>query len=210
MIMTHFLEDIVVIRYLAGMRFQYLLISFLILYTGCGGKSINSDHARDLIAGIPQDALEKDDLEVGKVTRVGGSESIVAAKINVAFRFEKVGDQWAPREVKIGHGQWQKINNLTKTLEAIKIEETREMLDRVAEAIQQYRKSKGDLPSFKDYVALSDLLSPEYLSPLIRLDAWRQPLGAVHPDSDTTIIFSSGPDGTVGTNDDIKKTVGSR
>jgi hypothetical protein len=106
----------------------------------------------------------------------------------------------------LGHGLWEKVSNLVQTLEAIKIEETRQLCDRIAEAIRGYQEANGTLPVFKDYIGLSDLLSPRYLTPLIRLDAWNRSLGAERTDSNSIVIRSAGPDGRFGTKDDIIRT----
>ena len=190
------------------MRWKYLLTAILLLAAGgCGRRTVNVDYAKDLIAGIPQDALEKKDVDVVKVTQVGGSEAIAETRLKTAFRLEKVGGKWVVREVRLGHGQWEDLGNLLSALEAVKIEETRKSLDRIAEAILKYRDSKGSLPPFKDYISLSDVLSPMYLTPLIRLDSWRRPLYAEHVDANTILLRSIGPDGLFGTKDDITRTV---
>ncbi len=190
------------------MRCGYLLTAILLLAVGgCGKRTVNVDYAKDLIAGIPQGALEKEDVEVIKVTQVGGSEAIAETRLKTAFRLEKVGGKWVVREVRIGHGQWEKIGNLLQALETVKIEETRKSLDRIAEAILKYRDSNGSLPAFKDYISLSDVLSPMYLTPLIRVDAWRRPLYAEHVNANTILLRSIGPDGLFATADDIIRTV---
>jgi hypothetical protein len=177
------------------------------LLTACGGRTITANLARDSIADFSREALEKQDVDVVKVIQVSGSEAIVETRLTAAFRFEKVGGQWVVREVRLGHGQWEKVSNLLQALEAVRIEETRKSLDRIAEAILKFREINGSLPPFKDYVSLSDLLSPAYLTPLIRLDAWRQPLAAEHLDANTILLLSAGPDGKFGTRDDIRRTV---
>ena len=156
---------------------------------------------------IPVGSLEKEDVDVLKVTRIGGSEAIAETRLKTAFRIEKVKGEWIVREVRIGHGQWEKIGDLATALDAVKIDETRQMLDTIAEAIVKYRERTGNLPVFKNYVSLSDLLSPQYMTPLIRLDAWREPLGAERVDEGTVILRSAGPDRTLGTADDIRKVV---
>jgi hypothetical protein len=189
------------------MRFEYLLIAILAVSAGCGKRAMNAGLARDLIVKMPDQTFEKEDLEVENLTQVSGTEAIAETRLRAAFRLEKVRSQWVVREVRIGHGQWEKISNLAKTLETIKIEETRSMLDRIAEAIHRYRQAKGVMPAYRDYIALSDLLSPAYLSPLIRLDAWRRPLGVAQNDPGNHIIVSAGPDGAFGTDDDIRRSV---
>jgi hypothetical protein len=188
------------------MRYRGFLIAMLLL-TGCGGRTINTSLARKLIIAAPSENLKKEDVEVVKVSQFGRTEAIAETRLKTAFRFEKVGDKWVIREVRLGHGQWEKVENLVQALEAVKIEETRQMLGRIAEAILKYRESTGSLPVFKDYISLSDLLTPKYMTPLIRLDAWRRPLGAERRDANTILIWSAGPDGKNGTSDDICRTV---
>jgi hypothetical protein len=187
------------------MRLQHILILVLFL-TACGGRSMNKRLARDLIMELPRDTLEKKDVEVLKVIQVTGSEAIAETTMKTAFRLEKHRGVWVVREIRLGHGQWEKVDNFVRTLDSVKAAETREMLDRIAEAIEKYRKGKGALPDFNDYIGLSDILSPTYLTPLIRLDAWRRPLWAEHTGS-RIVIRSLGPDGLYGTADDIIRNI---
>jgi len=200
------LEDTFCILYLACMRFPCLLFC-IVLSAGCAGRSINTNRARNAIADMSQGALEKEDVDVVKVTSIGGSEAIAETRLKTAFRIEKVKGKWVVREVRLGHGQWEKASDLAAALEAVKTDETKRTLDRISEAIQKYRESTGKLPVFKDYIALSDQLSPAYLAPLIRLDSWKHPLAAEHTGADTIILQSAGPDGKLDTSDDIRLTI---
>jgi hypothetical protein len=188
------------------MRFEYCLIAILLL-TGCGGRRLEKGTARNLIIDIPEENLKKEDVDVVNVTQVSGSEAVVETQLNAAFRMERVRGKWIVREVRLGHGQWEKVHDLIQTLNFVKVEETREMMDTIAEAIEKYRRENGSLPVFKDYVGLSDLLSPTYMTPLIRLDAWRRPFEVEIRSSNTIVLRSAGPDGKYGTMDDIVKTI---
>lgn len=188
------------------MHLGYLLVSLLLL-SACGGRSMNKGMARDLIMQIPGEALEKKDIEVVNISQVSGSEAVAETSFKTAFRLEKVHGTWVVREVRIGHGQWEKVSNLVKALERVKIEETGEMLDSTAEGIRKYQADKGFLPGFKSYIDLSDLLTPKYLTPLIRLDAWRRPFQAERMPTSAIAVRSAGPDGLFYTNDDIVRTV---
>jgi hypothetical protein len=192
--------------YLATMRFQYFLISILLL-SGCGGRTMNPGLARSLIMEIPKDTLEKSDVQVLTITQVSGSEAIAETKVETAIRFEKVDGKWVVREIRLGHGQWEKVSNLALTLEKVKVEETGQMLDRIADAIRKYREANGSLPSFEDYIGLSDQLSPTFLTPLIRLDSWRKPLWAERTGSNAIMVRSAGPDGRYFTDDDIIRII---
>jgi hypothetical protein len=188
------------------MRFEYLLISLLLL-TACGGRSMNKNLARDLIIEIPGETLEKEDIEVIKVMQVSGSEAIAETTLKTAFRLEKVSGTWVVREVRIGNGQWEKVSNLFQAIEKVKSEETSGMLDKIDEAIRKYRNANGTLPVFKDYIGLSDLLSPKYITPLLRLDSWRRPFWAERTQTDTIVVRSAGPDGRYYTDDDLSRTI---
>ncbi len=185
------------------MRNRYLVLILFGFLASCGGRKLSGDKARDLIIHLPQEALQKEDIEVVNIRQVGGSEAVLETRLKTAFRLEKDGDEWVVRDVRVGNGQWEKVKNLQQALTAVRIEETRDMLDRIIGAIRKYRETNGSLPACKDYVALSDLLSPAFLTPLIRLDAWRQPLAAAARNNSIT-VWSAGPDGKHGTADDIR------
>jgi|WetSurSiteA1Bulk_404760.scaffolds.fasta_scaffold12956_2 hypothetical protein len=188
------------------MRVEYLLISVLLL-TACGGRSMNKNLARDLIIEIPGETLEKEDIDVVKVMQVSGSEAIAETTLKTAFRLEKSRGKWVVREVRVGHGQWEKTTNLFQTLELVKSKETSEMLGKIDEAIRKYRDANSALPVFKDYIGLSDLLSPKYITPLPRLDSWRRPFRAEITQQNSIVIRSAGPDGRYHTDDDLSRTI---
>jgi len=188
------------------MKSGYLLAALLLL-SACGGRRISADLATDAILGIPGESLEKKDIEVLKVSQISGTEAVAETTVKAAFRLEKVRNKWVAREVRLGQGQWEKIENLERALVEVRAEDTRKSLDQLAEAILKYRNDKGMLPVFTDYVALSDMLSPAYITPLIRLDAWRRPLEASRQGSDRILLRSAGPDGNFNSSDDIRRTV---
>ena len=186
-------------------RYSGLLGLAFLLY-GCGGRAINKKLARDVIADSPAAALSKDDVDVISVTQMGGSEAIVETYLHTAFRLQKTGGEWVVREVRVGKGQWEKLDNILEALRRIKTEETQRMLDKIAIAIDGYREKNRSLPSFTDYVGLSDALYPLFLNPLIREDTWNNPLSAFRPSPNTIRLVSSGPDGRMNTQDDIELT----
>ncbi len=186
--------------------FKAFAFILYLLLTACGGRVINKNIAQELIANLPPDNLPKDDVYIETVTQISSNEAIVETKLKTVFRFKKENDTWVVQEVRLGQGPWENINNISLALQEIKIAETRMILDRVVEAVEKYREENGSLPVFDNYVALSDLLSPAYLTPLIRLDAWRNPLAAEYLSPDSLRLSSMGPDGKFGTTDDIAFT----
>jgi hypothetical protein len=186
---------------------KLFLLTIIVLFSACGGRKMTNHYARSLISANPQAALQESDIEVSSLSQTSGSEAIVETKIQTVFRLERKGRDWTVQEARIGHGQWEKIETLAQALVRVKIEETQLMLEKIAEAILRYKKNTGKAPVFKDYISLSDILTPNYLTPLIRLDAWRRPLDAQHSGANAILLVSAGPDGMMGTKDDIKRVV---
>jgi len=178
-------------------------IAFLLI-NGCGGRAINKKLARDVIVQSPVAALARDDVQVLAVTQVGSGTAVVTTNLRAAFRIEKAGGEWVVREVRLGNGQWEKIDLVLLALQRVKIEETKQLLERIGSAVEAYRQKNGQLPAFQDYVQLSDALYPAFLSPLVRLDAWNRPLAATQVKPGSIRLVSAGPDGKMGTPDDIE------
>lgn len=191
------------ICYILPMRSCYITLVLLLLLSACGGHRFNTDDARKAIAGQPQSILEKEDIDVVYVTQTGKSSAIAETRVKTAFLLDKVDEKWVIREIRIGDGQWEKIENLTEALQRVKTEETRAYLDRIEAAVRGYQKESGRMPEFRDYIDLSDKLAPKNLDPLIRLDSWRRPLRATTIESNVIKIASAGPDGIFSTEDDI-------
>jgi hypothetical protein len=189
-------------------RFRWIVwtLSFSLFAGGCGGRAIGKLTARDAIIQFPADVLTAEDVEVLSITQVGSSEAVVQTNLRAAFRLQRVGRDWMVREVRIGEGDWEKLDNLLLALRRAKAEDTQSRLERIALAVAAYKKQNGMIPSFKNFVELTDALYPLFLSPLIRFDAWNRPLAAYLLGASSIRIVSAGPDGTMGTQDDIVLT----
>jgi hypothetical protein len=150
--------------------------------------------------------IKKEDLIVDSVTQATPRNAIVETRLRTAFRLERVRGQWVIREVRLGNGPWYSLDDVSKVLQRSKVEETQQSLEKVALAIARYKEKNGSLPEFKDYVSLTDKLAPDYLEPLIRLDAWERPIIAYRLNATTIRLVSVGPDGKLGSDDDISLT----
>jgi hypothetical protein len=182
-----------------------LLVS-LAFFAACGGRAINKKTAQELILQTPLGMLGKEEVYIQSVSQTGQRDALVEASLHAAFRFEKVDGKWVIREVRLGKRSWERIDDIMRALQLVKAEDTRKALEQVAAAIDRYRAAKGTLPDFKDYVALSDALHPDYMTPLIRLDAWQNPLAVYRISPNSIRLSSAGPDGKLGTGDDIELT----
>ncbi len=179
-----------------------LFLSMLVV--ACGGRTISRNAARELIVQSPVSNFDKDEITVKSISMTGQREAVVETTMMAAFRFEKVDGKWVIKEVRLGKRPWESMDEIARALEQVKTADTRKMLEQVASALENYREKKGSLPGFKDYVSLSDALFPDYMTPLIRLDAWRNPLAAYRVGANGVRLLSAGPDGKIGTPDDIE------
>ena len=182
---------------------RYIFFAILLLLPACGGRKMNAGLANDLIVGMNSAAINKNDVEIVGVQQISSSVAVAETRTRVAFRFNNDGRAWRVREMRIGHGQWESVENIERALNQVKTEKTKKMLAGIAEAIQKYRETNQRLPSFKDFVDLSDQLTPRFMTPLIRLDAWQRPFEANMSGSDI-LLRSAGPDGIMGNQDDIE------
>jgi len=189
------------------MRLHILLITLLILLTGCASRKISVNSARDAIVALPQGILEKDDIDIVHVTQTSNAFAVVETRVKTAFRMQKVDETWEIRDIRIGNGQWEKVEDLEAALTQVKTKQTRLLLDQVAASVREYRGDTGKMPEFEDYVGLSDVLAPKYMTPLIRLDSWRNPLRAKAVNTDSILVTSAGPDLRYDTDDDISLTI---
>jgi hypothetical protein len=189
------------------MRFHIFIILSILFFSSCGGHKFTANDARDAITSGPQSILEKEDIDVVYVTQISKATVVAESRVKTAFLLKKVDEEWVIQEMRIGHGQWEKIDDLMLALNRVKTEETHVCLDSIADSIRKYKEANGSLPPFKDYVDLSDILAPEYMESLIRLDSWRNPLRATLMDSNAILVVSAGPDGRFSTDDDITITI---
>lgn len=157
-----------------------------------------------MIVDLPEGTFGKGDVSIDSLQSLGGNAAIAEARVRAALRLERVGGTWVIREVKIGRRPWERLDTLLAAVERAKGDETRRTLETVAEALTRYRTQRGKLPEFRDYVTLSDALHPDFLNPLVRDDAWQRPLHAYLADPATVRLVSAGPDGQLGSRDDVE------
>ena len=146
---------------------------------------------------------KSDNVHIKNISRGMGDEAIVEAQFDAAFRFtaDKEG-KWQAVDVRAGDRKWESIELIQTALRKEKALRTGAELRTIATALEAYRRDKGSYVQVDTGSALIDHLAPSYLSSIIRLDAWSRELS--YKGSATSYrLFSLGPDGKPGTNDDI-------
>ncbi len=182
-------------------------LAVVLALCGCSGsKPIRKLKVRDLVVQLPDGVFDREDITVDTVNQVGGGDAIAVVNIRTALKLRKTGKDWRIQEIRIGNHRWERLEDILQALDDIKTQRTREALLEVLAATEQYRRKKGALPDFTDYVSLSDMLSPQYLPRVVRVDGWQNPFMARRTGPSTLLLFSAGPDGQFGSSDDITKT----
>ena len=175
-----------------------------LLLAGCGGRAVNKKTAHGAIIRSSGDMLRGEDVDIRSASPMGSNRAVAEATVRVGVSLEKVKGEWTVRDIRLGRDEWVPMEDLVLALERIRTEQTRGLLESVAAALERYYSEKQALPEFQNYITLSDALHPAYMSPLIRLDAWRRPLLAYRSGINAVRLLSKGADGSEGTGDDIE------
>jgi hypothetical protein len=164
---------------------------------------MNKKTAHRVIVDSPADIFDREDVDIRSASQTGTDRALVEAELRAGFALEKIDGEWVIAEVRLGKRPWERLEDILSALERVKAEHTKAILESVMGAVDRYREAKGALPEFADYVALTDALCPAFMTPLIRLDAWRNPLFAQRT-GNRVRLRSSGPDGRLGNADDLE------
>ncbi|MEK6409859.1 MAG: type II secretion system protein GspG [Acidobacteriota bacterium] len=146
---------------------------------------------------------KSDNVHIKNISRGMGSEAIVEAQFDAAFRFttDKEG-KWQAVEVRAGDRRWESIELIQTALRKEKALRTGAELRTVATALEAYRRDNGSYVQADTGSALMDNLAPRYLNTIIRLDAWSREFGYEGTAASYRLI-SLGADGKPDTDDDI-------
>lgn len=189
---------------LARMRLAGIIVSLLIL-AGCSSR-LTRGNAREQIQELGGADLLPANVEVKKVSAMSDKEAIAEVNIQLAFQFERDGGsrKWKVAAVRIGDRNWIPVQTIIEAVDAKRAGETVASLDLLAEGTRRYRETNNEASlTFRDIVALNDVLHPRYIGRLIREDSWGRPILVEAGDAGRLRLRSVGPDGLRGSPDDI-------
>ena len=164
--------------------------------------------ARRVIARQAGIELPSDAVRVKSISMMGNT-AVVVAQVETAFRLVSDKDKWLVAEIRTGDRRWEDMDLLIRALNAEKTSRVRAELETIATALEAFRRERGSYVEAKTEAALIDFLSPRYLARVIRLDAWHRPY-EYEGSRESYVLRSLGPDGQVGTSDDVVLAKGSR
>jgi hypothetical protein len=164
-------------------------------------RELGAREAREKIAQAL--GLEKSDKVHVKNISLSGSDAIIEAQFEAAFRFttDKEG-KWQAVEVRTGDRRWESIELIQTAVRKEKALRTTADLRTLATALEAYRREGGSYVQAETGSALIDFLAPRYLNLITRLDAWSHEF-AYKGTAASYRLASLGPDGKSDTDDDI-------
>jgi hypothetical protein len=151
---------------------KILALALLAGSASCG-RSLDRQ-IRETVATFDRMNLPADAVEIEKVSEIGDSV-IAEVKVKSAVKMRRVGGEWVIEEIRLGDRQWERADHILRVVNEERGGVTWEQMRIVATAVDRYHNIQGELPPVDDFVSLIDVLSPEYLTSIIRIDAWSQP-----------------------------------
>jgi hypothetical protein len=180
-----------------------LVCCLLLVVVAIAADPIGVRKARELLQNIAGANLPKDQVQIKKISSGStGSEAIVEAQIETAFRLTKEKGEWRIAEVRLGDRQWESFELIEEAVRREKIRRTSALLKQLADGVEAYRKDRGQAPDTDDIARLLDYLSPRYLSPPLRFDLWGKQF-EYRGGGGSYRLISAGPDRKSGTSDDL-------
>jgi hypothetical protein len=115
-------------------------------------------------------------IEIRRVISQTDVRAIVESTVSMSFLFRRQADDWQIAEARLEDKAWVQTSDVLATLNDGRRRVTLSRMETLAAAIDAYRTRNGALPPARDIVALTDVLHPTYMSELVRLDGWGQPI----------------------------------
>lgn len=147
-------------------------------------------------------ALPRESVEVQSV-QVLGDHAVAEVEVKTALKLIRKDGNWQIDEVRLGDRRWEKAEHILRILNQERTATTQEHLNLLVEGIEHYRRVQGRVPQVSDFEALVNHLTPYYMEPVVRIDAWSNPFSYEPLAPDQYDLRSAGPDGKLQTPDDV-------
>lgn len=180
-----------------------LLAMASLITSGCASRQMGRAEARRVLVNLPGINLPKDNVYVEGVTQLDGQHAVAEASLKTGFKLEKSGDQWIVSEIRLDRGRWVRIDEIYERLLENQIKRTHQEMNLVALGLERFRLYNAGYPGARDLMQLMEQIYPKYISKMVVDDAWANPLVYRLEGPTRYTITSTGPDGKLGTKDDI-------
>ena len=175
----------------------------LLFLSGCA-KSLEKQIAEQ-VRTFEKASLGEEQVEVRNIQRSRG-QAIAEVQITTAVKLSEKEGKWIIEEVRIGDRRWEKAEHILAVIGEKRSQTTVGQLELISESIRSYQQVNAQVPQVATFEELTDLLSPRFLHPLIRIDAWSNRFSYQATGTHAYDLKSAGPDGHLGTTDDLSAT----
>lgn len=177
-------------------------VALLMLWVAAYARQLGAREAREKIA----EALQLDSpnsVRVKDISSGPGGQAVVEATVEAAFRFVQEKDgKWRAVDLRTGDRQWQSFELIHTAIRKEKILRTTAEMRTLATALESFRRERGFYVVADTNSALVDNLAPDYLNPIIRIDAWSREF-QYKGTTNSYRLASLGPDQKPNTGDEI-------
>lgn len=173
-----------------------------VMWAASAAETISVRQARELLQHLGGANLQKDQVQIKKIESGMGGGAIVEAQIETAFRVQKQKDGWHIAEVRLGDRQWESFELIKEAIKREKVRRTTALLNKFADGLSAYQRERGQYVAAEKIGDLLDYLSPRYIAAPPPFDLWGKPLD-YRGTAQSYRLTSGGPDGKVGTQDDL-------
>ncbi len=184
---------------------KVLFLSSILLYSACGvSQKLSHEKAREKIQELGLVKFGDKGIEVKQIIQSGDDQAVAEANLNMTFRLSKAkGGDWQVNALRLGDRNWMDIKSIVLALGEVRTRETSENLTKLLNAMNRFKEKNGKYPQARNIIELTDQLVPNFMSEIIRFDAWNRELVFRNLSPDSFELISPGPDGVPGNGDDI-------
>src|SRR2546426_7430826 len=157
---------------------KHVLVLGCLVLCACTSARLSHDEARRKIAEIGRSNLVPDAIEIRRIVSQSDTQAIAEATITLAFQFKRdnPGAEWRIQAVRLGDREWISLDELLAGINEGRRRATANGMQRLAEAVEKFRSTNGSLPNARNIAALTDILTPKYMTELVREDGWGKPI----------------------------------
>lgn len=183
------------------MKLRLLLLLLIALLPLACGKKLDQQ-LQESVRQFDGLELPRKQVEIVEVQE-SGDFAIAELRVSTAAKLRKENGRWVIDEIRLGDRRWEKAATILAALRTERENQTHQTMQRLAVGIEEYREKEGKPPAAESFEALVDLLAPDYLAEVIRLDAWARPFEYRLISAQQFELRSAGSDGVFQTEDDL-------
>jgi len=181
-----------------------IVLSCFILEACASGHQPNPSTVKEEIQRLGLDQLSEKRIQIQSVSQTNENRVIAEVQIKSVFQFTRDKDnRWQVQSIRVGDRNWIDLKAFQEALDIVLSKQTQVSLQKVLEGLNKYKQAKGLYPETPDIIKLTDILVPEYMSEVVRYDAWNRQLVYKTMGTNSFQLSSMGPDGVPGTKDDV-------